>query len=88
METTKFINKEMALMAATMTFRAVVMMGKYCNLSGGYEVGQFTIDVHLDPDELFTLPTGYLYSGVKEMTYPNPMTGCPPFKNKRYYFYF
>lgn len=88
METTKFINKEMALMAATMTFKAVAMMGKYSNISGGYEVGQFTIDVHLEPDELFTLPTGYEYSEVEEKTYSSPMMNCPPFKVKKYYFYF
>lgn len=88
MKTSKFINKEMALMAATTAFMAAVKMGKYCNLSGGYEVGQFSIDVHLEPDELFTLPTGYVYSGVEENTYANPITNCPPFKNKRYYFYF
>lgn len=88
MDTTKFINKEMALMAATTAFIAAVKTGKYCNLSGGAEVGQFTIDVHLEMDELFTLPSGYVYSGIEEKTYESPITNCPPFKNKRYYFYF
>lgn len=88
METTKFNCMEMALMAATTAFMAAVKMGKYCNLSGGAEVGQFTIDVHLEPDELFTLPSGYVYSGVNETTYTSPMMNCPSFKNKRYYFTF
>ena len=88
METTKFINKDMALMAATTAFMAAVKMGKYCNLSGGYEVGQFTIDVHLETDELFTLPSGYVYSEVEEKTYSSPMMDIPPFKVKKYYFYF
>lgn len=88
MDTTKFINMEMALMAATTAFMAAVKMGKYCNLSGGVEVSQFTIDVHLETDELFTLPSGYVYSGVEEKTYESPMMNCPPFKNKKYYYYF
>lgn len=88
MDTTKFINKEMALMAATTAYIAAVKTGKYCNLSGGNEVGQFTIDVHLELDELFTLPNGYVYSGVEEKTYESPMMNCPPFKNKKYYFTF
>lgn len=50
METTKFINMEMALIAATTAFMAVVKTGKYCNLSGSAEVGEFTIDVHLETD--------------------------------------
>lgn len=88
METTKFINKEMALMAATTAFMAAAHTGHYVNLSGGNEVGQFTLDVHLELDELFTLPNGYVYSGVKEDKYTSPMMGCPPFKNKKYYFTF
>lgn len=88
METTKFINKEMALMAATTTFMAVVKTGHYANLSGSTAVSQFTIDVHLEIDELFTLPSGYVYSGVEENKYTSPMMDCPPFKNKRYYFTF
>lgn len=88
METTKFINEEMALMAATTTFMAAVRSGHYANLSGGKEIMQFTVDVHLEPEELFTLPSGYVYSGVKEKTFTSPMTDCPPFKNKKYYFTF
>ena len=88
METTKFINKEMALMAATTTFMAAVRSGHYANLSGAEEVGQFTIDVFLEMDELFTLPSGYVYSGVEEKKYSSPMMNCPPFKNKKYYFKF
>lgn len=86
METTKFINKDWALLAATTTFMAVVKTGHYANLSGSEDTGQFILDVHLEIDELFTLPFGYVYSGVKEDKYQNPMTGCPPFKNKKYYF--
>lgn len=88
METTKFINMEIALMAATTAFYAAAHTGHYVNLSGSIEVGQFTIDVHLEKDELFTLPNGYVYSGVEEEIYSNPMRDCPPFKNKRYYFTF
>lgn len=88
METTKFINKEMALMAATSAFMAAVRTGHYANLSGGEEIGQFTVDVHLEPEELFTLPSGYVYSGVEEKTYTSPMMDCPPFKNKKYYYTF
>lgn len=75
-------------MAATTTFMAAVRSGHYANLSGGEEVGQFTIDVFLEMDELFTLPSGYVYSGVEEKKYSSPMMNCPPFKNKKYYFYF
>lgn len=88
METTKFINKEMALMAATTAFMAVVKTGHFANLSGAEEIGQYTIDVHLEIDELFALPTGYVYSGVEEKKYSSPLTDCPPFKNKKYYFTF
>lgn len=88
MKETKFINMEMALIAATTAFMAAVKTGKYCNLSGSAEVGGFIIDVHLETDELFTLPSGYVYSGVEEKTYSNPITNCPPFKNKKYYFEF
>ena len=88
MKTTKFISKEMALMAATTTFMAVVRTGHYANLSGGHDVGQFTIDVHLDINELFELPSAYVYSGVEEKVYKNPITDCPQFKNKKYYFKF
>lgn len=88
METTKFNCMETALMAATMAFMAAVNAGYYANLGGGTEVGQFSLDVHLETDELFTLPSGYVYSGVKEKTYSSPMTDCPPFKNKTYYFTF
>ena len=88
METTKFINKEMALMAATTAFIAAVHSGHYANLSGGQEVGQFTLDVHLEPGELFTLPSGYVFSGVSSKLYSSPLMDCPPFKNKKYYFTF
>ena len=88
MKSSKFISKEMALMAATTTFMAAIRLGHYANLSGGEEVKQFTIDVHLETDEQFTLPSGYVYSGVEEKIYKSPMMDCPPFKNKRYYFYF
>lgn len=88
METTKFVNKEMALMAATTAFMAVVKTGHYANLSGSDDIGQFTIDVHLEPEELFTLPSGYVYSGVEEKTFTSPMMNCPPFKNKKYYYTF
>lgn len=88
MDTSKFNCMEMALMAATTAFMAAVKMGKYCNLSGGVEVSQFTLDVHLDTDELFTLPSGYVYSGIEEKTYTSPLLDCPPFKNKKYYFTF
>lgn len=88
METTKFINKEMALMAATTAYVAAAQSGHYSVLSGCEAVGQYTIDVHLEKDEQFTLPTGYVYSGVKERTYESPMMGMPPFKNKTYYFTF
>lgn len=88
METSKFFNNDMACMAATAAFMAAAHTGHYAVLSGGTEVRQFTIDVHLEIDELFTLPIGYAYSGVEEKTYSSPMMDCPPFKNKRYYFYF
>lgn len=88
METTKFINTEIALMAATTAFYAAAHTGHFVDLKGSIEVGQFTIDVHLEKDELFTLPNGYVYSGVEEKIYSIPMTGCPPFKIKRYYFTF
>lgn len=88
METTKFINKEMALMAATTAFMAAVRTGHYANLSGSEEEGEFTINVYLEPEELFTLPNGYVYSGVEERKYTSPTMLCPPFKNKKYYFTF
>lgn len=88
METTTFINKEMALMAATTAFWAAVRSGHYANLSGGEEIREFTVDVHLEPEELFTLPSGYVYSGVEEKAYTSPMMDCPPFKNKKYYYTF
>lgn len=88
METTKFINMENALMAATTAFVAVIHTGHYANLSGSVEIGHFTIDIHLEIDELFTLPRGYVYSGVKEDRFTSPMMDCPPFKNKKYYFTF
>lgn len=88
MKETKFINKEMALMAATTAFMAAVKMGKYCNLSGAENCLRYQLDVFLEPDELFTLPSGYVYSGVEEKIYKSPMMDCPPFKNKKYYFTF
>lgn len=88
MKETKFINKEMALMAATTAFMAAVKMGKYCNLSGAENCLRYHLDVYLEPDELFTLPSGYVYSGVKEHTYNAPGQECPPFKTKKYYFEF
>lgn len=88
METTKFINNDIACMAATAAFMAVAHTGHYAVLSGGQDVGQYSIDVHLEIDELYTLPTGYLYSGVEEKVYKNPIFDCPTFKNKRYYFKF
>lgn len=88
MKTSKFINKEMALMAATTAYVAAAQSGHYSVLSGCAEVGQYTIDVHLEMDELFTLPNGYVYSGVEEKIYESPMMDCPPFKNKKYYFTF
>lgn len=88
MEKSKFINNDMALMAASAAFVAAAHTGHYVVLSGGQDVGQYSLDVHLETDELFTLPTGYVYSGVVEKTYSSPMMNCPPFKNKRYYFYF
>lgn len=75
-------------MAATTAFMAVVKTGHYANLSGSDDIGQFTIDVHLEPEELFTLPSGYVYSGVEEKTFTSPMMNCPPFKNKKYYYTF
>lgn len=88
METTKFINMEMALMAATTAFIAAAHTGHYAVLGGSANVGLFSLDVHLEEDELFTLPSGYVYSGVKERTYQSPLMNCPPFKDKTYYFYF
>lgn len=88
METSKFFNNDMALMAASAAFVAAAHSGHYVVLSGGQEVGQYSIDVHLETDEQFTLPTSYVYSGVEEKIYKSPMMDCPPFKNKRYYFYF
>lgn len=88
MKTTKFINKDMAVIAATTVYIAAVRKGYYVNLRGGGETGWFTIDVHLEIDEQFTLPSGYLYSGVEEKTYNSPMQECPPFKSKSYYFEF
>lgn len=88
METTKFINKEMALMAATTAYIAAVRTGHYADLHGGEQVGMFTIYVHLELDELFTLPSGYEYSGVEERKETSPLLKCPPFKYKKYYFEF
>lgn len=88
METTKFINKEMALMAATTAFMAVIRTGHNADLQGGKQVGMFIIYVSLKIDELFTLPSGYVYSGVEEKIYKSPMMKCPPFKYKKYYFTF
>lgn len=88
METTKFINKEMALMAATSTYMAAIRTGHFASLSGSNESGEFTINVHLEPEELFTLPSGYVYSGEEERKYSNPLQECPPFKIKKYYFTF
>lgn len=88
MKTSKFFNNDMALMAASAAFVAAAHSGHYVVLSGGQEVGQYSIDVHLETDEQFTLPTGYVYSGVEEKIYKSPMMDCPSFKNKRYYFYF
>lgn len=88
METTKFINKDMALIAATTAYIAAVRTGHYADLQGGEEVGMFTIYVHLETDELFTLPNGYVYSGVEEKTFSSTTRDCPPFKYKKYYFEF
>lgn len=88
MKTTKFINKEMALMAATTAFMAAVRTGHYVNLSGAENCQRYSLDVYLEPDELFTLPNGYVYSEVEEHTYNAPGQECPPFKNKKYYFKF
>lgn len=88
MKSSKFINMEMALMAATTTFMAAVRSGHFANLRGSKEVKEFSIDVHLETDEQFTLPSGYVYSGVEEKIYKSPMMNCPPFKNKKYYFKF
>lgn len=88
METTKFINNDMACMAATAAFMAAAHTGHYTDLAGGDEVGKFTLDVYLELDELFTLPTGYVFSGVEEINFENPHQYCPPFKIKKYYFNF
>lgn len=88
METTKFINKEMACMAATAAFMAASHTGHFANLSGSEETRQFILDVHLELDELFTLPFGYVYSGAEEKRFTSPLMDCPPFKTKRYYFIF
>lgn len=88
MKTSKFFNNDMALMAASAAFVAAAHSGHYVVLSGGQEVGQYSIDVHLETEEQFTLPSGYVYSGVEEKIYKSPMMDYPPFKNKRYYFYF
>ena len=88
MKTSKFFNNDMALMAASAAFVAAAHSGHYVVLSGGQEVGQYTIDVHLETNEQFTLPSGYVYSEEKEKTYSSPMMERPSFKNKKYYFYF
>lgn len=88
MDTTKFINKDMALMAATTAYIAAVHTGHYAQLSGATSSDDFTLDVYLEKDELFTLPSGYVYSEVGEKTYYPEPQGCPPFKIKMYTFDF
>lgn len=88
MAQSKFINKEMALMAATTAYMAAVRTGHYVNLQGSEQVGMFTIYVHLEIDELYTLPSGYVYSREEEREYTSPLLECPPFKYKKYYFEF
>lgn len=86
METTKFINQEMALMAATTAYIAAVHTGHYAQVSGPTSSNDFIIDVFLEKDELFTLPTGYVYSGVEEQKCEPEPKEYPPFKLKTYTF--
>ena len=88
METTKFINKDMAIIAATTAYIAAVHTGHYAQLSGPTGSDDFTLDVYLKKDELFTLPSGYLYSGVEEETVEPEPKEYPPFKMKTYTFDF
>lgn len=88
MKTTKFINKEMALMSATTAYIAAVHTGHYAQLSGATACDDFILDVFLEKDELFTLPNGYVYSGVEEKICDTEPEDCPPFKIKMYSFKF
>lgn len=88
MDTTKFISSEMAMLAATSAFMAVQQTGHYAHLSGKVSYGEYELDVHLEKDELFTLPTGYVYSGVIERVYKDRGDGLGAWKNKKYIFKF
>lgn len=88
MDTTKFINKEMALMAATTAYIAAVNTGHFAQLNGPNACDDFTLDVYLEPEELFTLPSGYVYSGIEEQKCEPEPKEYPPFKIKMYIFKF
>lgn len=75
-------------MAATTAFMAVVKTNHHATICAACGATKFELTVFLEPDELFTLPTGYVYSQVEERTLDNPLQGCPPFKTKKYYFTF
>lgn len=88
METTKFINAEMAMIAATEVFKAVQRTGHYAHLRGKVEWGKYEVDVQLEKDELLTLPTRLVYSEVKEDKYDFREYEIPAWKNRKYIFEF
>lgn len=78
----------MALMAATTAYIAAVNTGHYAQLSGATSIDDFVLDVYLEEDELFTLPSGYVYSGIEEKICETEPEESPSFKIKMYYFKF
>lgn len=88
MEKTKFINAEMAMLAATEVFKAVQRRGHYAHLRGKVEWRKYEVDVQLEKDECLTLPPRYVYSGVTEKEYEDRCDGLGAWKNKKYIFEF
>lgn len=88
METTKFISKEMATMAAQAAFFYLFLNHKHVTVSASDVSHLIEVTVYPEDEEEVKLPEGYKTSGEREEWIPTRYQDEPPFKVKRFFFYF
>lgn len=88
METAKFISKEMATMSAQAAFFYLFLNHKHVTVSASDGCHIIEVTVFHDDEEEVKLPEGYKTSEEREEWIPSPYQGEPPFKVKRFFYYF